>query len=129
MNVFCATGNLGRDAETKSVGEHSVTSFSIAVRSGFGKSEKTFWLNCNAWNKDKIAPYLTKGSRVGVTGELSIREYDKKDGSKGYSVELRVADIDLPPKSHGAPTSTGGGHCEYGSNQDRANMAVDSVPF
>ena len=125
MNVFCATGNLGRDAETKSVGEHSVTSFSIAVRSGFGKSEKTFWLNCNAWNKDKIAPYLTKGSRVGVTGELSVREYDKKDGSKGYSVELRVADIDLPPKSQGEQpsTSTGGGHAKYGE------QPVQDVPF
>ena len=123
MNVFCATGNLGRDAEVKTVGQHTVTSFSIAVRAGFGDKAKTFWLNCNAWNKDKIAPYLTRGSRVGVTGELSVREYDKKDGTKGQSIELRVADIDLPPKSQDAPASTGGGHAKYGE------QPVQEVPF
>jgi single-strand DNA-binding protein len=125
MNVFCTSGNLGRDAEVKQVGEHTVTTFSIAVRSGYGKNEKTFWLNCNAWNKDKIAQYLTKGSRVGVTGELSVREYDKKDGTKGQSIDLRVTDIDLPPKAstESAPSSTGGGHAKYG------NQPVDDVPF
>ena len=122
MNVFCATGNLGRDAETKTVGQHTVTSFSIAVRAGYGKSESKFWLNCNAWNKDKIAPFLTKGSRVGVTGELSVREYDKKDGSKGYSIELRVNDIDLPPKS-----DSGNQQTQAPASSGMAEM--DSVPF
>lgn len=117
MNIACFSGNLGRDAEVKTVGQHTVTTFSIAVRSGYGEKASTFWLNCNAWNRDKLSQYLTKGSRVVVSGELSLREYDKKDGTKGQLLELRVNDIDLPPRqqSEAAPVSTGGGHAKYGS--------------
>ena len=120
MNVFTVSGNLGRDAEVKTVGQHTVTSFSIAAKAGFGDKAKPFWVNCNAWNKDKLAPFLTKGSKVTVSGELSTREYDKRDGSKGFSLELRVNDVDLPPKMQDSSSSP---------NQDAANTSVEEVPF
>ena len=127
MNVCCFSGNCGRDAEVKQVGENTVTTFSLAVKSGYGQKASTFWLNCNAWNKDKLAQYLTKGSRVVVSGELNMREYDKKDCSKGHSLELRVNDLDLPPKASTepapGPTSTGGGAAKYG------DQPVDELPF
>ena len=119
MNVFTASGNLGRDPETKSVGQHTVTEFSIGVKSGFGDKATTFWVKCVMWNKANVAQYLSKGSRVVVSGELSNREFEKKDGGKGYSLELRVNDLDLPPKSQNGAQS----------NQDRVNTAIDEVPF
>lgn len=125
MNVAVFSGHLGRNAELKTVGQHTVTQFSIAVRSGFGDKENTFWVNCAAWNRDKIAQFLVKGIRVVVSGELSMREFEKKDGTKGTSLDLRVNTIDLPPKSEtvSAPASTGGGHEKY------AQPEVDQVPF
>jgi single-strand DNA-binding protein len=102
MNVCVFSGNLGRDAEVKQVGEHTVTTFSLAVKSGYGEKATTFWLNCNWWNRARFLQSLTKGSRVVVSGELSLREYAKKDGTPGQSLELRVIDLDLTPKSDGS---------------------------
>ena len=38
--------------------------------------------------------YLTKGTRVAVSGSLSLREYDK-DGETRTSLELNVQDVAL----------------------------------
>jgi single-strand DNA-binding protein len=118
MNVLTVSGNLGRDAEVKTVGQSTVTQFSVAARSGYGDKQSTFWINCAAWNKDKLAQYLTRGTFVVVSGELNIREYEKKDGSKGQSTDLRVNTITLGPKSstEPAPASTGGGTAKYGTD-------------
>jgi single-strand DNA-binding protein len=118
MNTCVFSGNLGHDPSTKDVGQHQVTEFSLAVKSGYGDRQSTFWVRCQLWNRAKLAEYLSKGSRVVVSGELNMREFDKKDGSKGYSLELRVNDLDLPPKSstEPAPASTGGGTAKYGTD-------------
>ena len=98
MNVWAFTGNLGRDAETKFVGDTSVTEFSVAVKSGYGDKESTTWPKCQMWGQrgEKVALYLTKGQLVGISGEVTLREYEKKDGTgKGYSLEVRVNDLTL----------------------------------
>jgi single-strand DNA-binding protein len=99
MNVLNAIVNLGgKDAEIRyTPGGDAVTQFSVALQSGYGDKQVTTWLNCNMWGKrgETIASYLTKGTRIGITGELTNREYEAKDGSKKYSLELRVSDVTL----------------------------------
>ena len=97
MNNFSATGNIGTAGETKFVGQHSVTEFSVAVKSGFGDKAVTTWIRCQLWGKrgETVAQYLTKGALVGISGELTLREYDKKDGTKGASLECRLNDVTL----------------------------------
>lgn len=102
MNVFTFSGNLGKDAETRYTNGSNptpVTSFSVACTSGWGDKQTTTWIRCNAWGEryEKLAQYLTKGKKVCVSGELSTREYE----GKTY-IELRVNDLDLPPKSEPA---------------------------
>lgn len=109
MNVWNFTGNLGADAESRfTPGGDAVVSFSVGVKSGFGDRATTTWARCQMWGKrgEAVAPYLTKGQLVGVSGEVSLREYDKKDGSKGFSLEVRVNDLTLLGKrdsADGAP--------------------------
>lgn len=93
LNQITLVGNLGKDAEVTKVGEHTVTKFSIATTDGWGKNETTNWHNCVAWNKDKVAPYLTKGSKVGITGRLEYREWTAKDGMKRSAPEIVANDI------------------------------------
>lgn len=124
MNVFTFDGNLGRNAEVKQVGDSTVVEFSVGNQVGWGDKKKTNWLNCALWNREKIAPYLVKGSKVTVTGELTSREYQKKDGSNGFSLEVRVQDVSLPGKVQGeqaqAPVNV----------QQRADdTAGDEIPF
>ena len=98
MNVFTCTTRLYKDAEQRfTSGGDSIVSFKGAVDAGFGQNKTTSWIRFNLWGKrgESVAPYLKKGQLVGVSGEASLREYDKKDGSKGSSLEVRVNDLTL----------------------------------
>jgi len=96
MNVFSFTGNLGKSAETSDVGSSVLTEFTVAVKSGYGDKAVTTWVRCNFWGDrgEAVAPYLIKGSQVGVVGELTNRPYTK-DGVEKYSLEVRVNDVTL----------------------------------
>lgn len=97
MITTIATGTLGRDATTKTLeGGRNVISFSMAVNTGYKDKQVTYWYDCSYFtDKTGIVPYLTKGAKVLVTGEPGSREYDKKDGTKGFALTLRVANIEL----------------------------------
>ncbi|MES2636331.1 MAG: single-stranded DNA-binding protein [Pseudomonadota bacterium] len=99
MNVLNAIVNLGgKDAEVRyTPSGDAVTQFSVALQSGYGDKQMTTWLNCNMWGKrgETIASYLTKGTRIGITGELTNRKYVDKAGAEKYSLELRVSDVTL----------------------------------
>lgn len=103
MNVAILSGNLTRDPETKQVGDNALTTFTLGVQTGYGEKKSTLWVRCNLWNRSKLTQYLFKGSRVTVSGELSMREYTTQDGQPRQSLELRVADLDLPPRQQDAP--------------------------
>jgi single-strand DNA-binding protein len=90
-------GNLGKDAELRHTPNgDSVCSFSVASNSKRGDKDVTTWVRCSLWGKRGTAlmQYLTKGTRVAVSGSLSLREYDK-DGEARTSLELNVQDVAL----------------------------------
>lgn len=98
MNVFTFTGNLGKDADQRHMTNgDSIVSFSVAVKSGYGKSAKTTWVKCSMFGKrgESILPYLVKGQLVGVSGEFSVNEWENKDGQKQTTPEVRVNDLTL----------------------------------
>ena len=99
-NCFSVVGTLGKDAESKSLASgQEVMSFSIACNTGYGDKQKTFWLRCQKWGKATgVFAYLKKGQQVFVSGELSVSEYQKNDGSQGYSIDLNCNSIDLVGK-------------------------------
>ena len=97
MNNWNFTGNLGKPAETRHTSSGDVVvQFSVAVKSGYGKNEKTLWANCSIWGKrgESVAPYLTKGQQVAISGEVSLREYEK-DGQTRQTLDVRVNDLTL----------------------------------
>lgn len=98
MNVWNFTGNLGNDCESRYTPNGDlVVSFSVAVKSGFGERESTTWARCAMFGRraESVAPYLLKGQLVGVSGELTAREWDDKNGLKRTSIEVRVSDLSL----------------------------------
>lgn len=81
MKSITIAGGIGRDAETRTTqGGDKVTSFSVAVNDGVGQNKGTIWFDVSIWGKrgDALAQYLTKGSRVAVSGDLGRREHDGK---------------------------------------------------
>lgn len=99
MNIFAFTGNIGSDAEVRQTAAGlSVCSFSVAVSSGYGDNKKTTWARCALFGKRAeggLVPYLKKGAQVAISGELSMNEFDGKDGQKRTSLEVRVNELDL----------------------------------
>ena len=120
-NVIVISGNIGKDATTRTVGDSVVTGFSLANDTGWGDRKKTTWYECSWWGKrgSALAQYLTKGKNITVVGEVSQRQYTKNDGSVGYSLDVEVRDVTLPSKQGDAP-----------KQQDAPQQADDvDIPF
>lgn len=80
MKTTFAVGNLGRDAEIKTIKDKQYYSFSLACREG---KDKTTWVTvlCESRN-EQLGQYLTKGRPVAVVGRTTINAYiSTKDGS------------------------------------------------
>lgn len=91
LNAVIA-GNIGKSAETRNAGQSTVTSFAVAVEQRGRDGKKTQWVNCSLWGQrgEKLANYLTKGTRVCVSGELTTREHN----GKTY-LEVNASDVTL----------------------------------
>jgi single-strand DNA-binding protein len=131
MNNWNFTGNLGRDAEQKYLpsGE-SVVSFSVAVKSGYGEKASTTWAKCTMWGKrgEAVAQYLTKGQLVGVSGEATLREYEKKDKTTGASLEVRVNDLTLLGKRDDSMPRDAAPETKPGANVPASEYGSE-IPF
>jgi single-strand DNA-binding protein len=108
MNVLSFTGGLGRDCETRFTAKgDAVTSFSVALSSGYGDSKLTTWMNCTIFGKrgESLAPYLLKGSQVAISGEFAARPYTNKAGEEKLSLDVRVNDVTLMGGKQGNQTA------------------------
>jgi len=120
MKQITVAGNIGKDnAVIRTAGDQKVTGWSVAVSDGFGDKKRTIWFQCNFWGArgEKVAPYLTGGSKVTVAGELSTREHD----GKTY-LTINVADVTLQ----------GGGRepdQDRPQQKSRDSLGDDEIPF
>ena len=108
MNNFNAIGRVGRDAVTRyTQAGKPVTGWALAVDKGWGDNKQTVWLDCSLWGErgEKLAQHITKGSQLGVTGEIGTREHD----GKTY-ITLDVRDVTLVGGRGEQQAQTGGGH-------------------
>ena len=96
MNNITIAGQLGKDAEVRYLPNGDpVTSFSVADSQG--RDKPTIWWRCSLFGKraESLAPYLTKGQAVTVSGTVTEREYTDKDGTQKKAMEVRVQDVAL----------------------------------
>ena len=113
MNIFTGIGRLGRDAETKyTQAGKPVTTFAVAIEDGFGDNKVTSWLDCAMFGErgEKLAGYIRKGDRIGVTGSIRLDTYTTRDGAEKSKISPRVADVTLLGDKREGQSNTGGGH-------------------
>lgn len=60
-------------------------------QTGQWETESTTWRRVSFWENqaEAVADQVQKGDRVIVAGDEKLREYERKDGSKGASLEVR----------------------------------------
>lgn len=98
INVICASGFVGKDAEQRwTPNQKCIASFSLPVRQGYGDREKTSWVKCMLFGAkaEKLPQYLTKGTKVTVTGEFVMEEWTDQNGGKRSQPVIIVMDIDF----------------------------------
>lgn len=85
MNIQIISGNIGQDAEVRTTkGGDTVTTFSVAVNEYMGKDKepRVTWFRVEMWNREGIADYLTKGTRVTVQGRARCNAVEDEDSGK-----------------------------------------------
>ena len=97
-------GHCGGPAKTRQAGSSTVTEVSVAVNSGRKGEVSNTWVKISAWGRtgEWLAQDALKGALVLAHGDLTIREYQRKDGTKGTSVELRASSCHVLAGGQGA---------------------------
>jgi len=138
MNKVILIGNLTRDPELTNVGSDgiSVCRFAIAVNRRAKKdgTREADFFNISAWRGlgENCAKFLTKGQKVGVTGEIQIRNYDDKDGNKRTAVDIIADEVEFLSKKGDfgggngdtTPVNNGGD-----AGDEMQPVTDDSLPF
>ena len=139
-NVFSFTGTVGRDAEVRATPSgQSLLSFTVANNIGFGDRQQTLWVRVTLWGKraeGSLQNYLKKGQQVFISGELTQREYQAKDGTTKTSLELNANIVDLvgkrndqvqqPQQAYQQPAQSNTGSA---TNSPSSLDDFDDVPF
>lgn len=96
INNVTLIGRLVKDVELRATQSGKfVGSFTIAVN-GFKEGEADF-INCVIWEKkaEALANFTTKGSKIGVSGQLKTRTYEGQDGKRVFVTEVLVDQVEF----------------------------------
>ena len=116
VNKAILVGRLGADAETRFTQNGTpVSRVSLAMNRQWTDSDKqvheeTDWMSIVIWNKENLATYLTKGTKLYAEGRVQTRSYDDKEGVKRYVTEVVAENLVLlGGNGHSNGNGNGGG--------------------
>lgn len=122
LNKVMLIGNVGRDPEVRYLEGNQanngtapkVATFTLATTERYkdrnGETrENTEWHNIVAWRNtaDIVERYVKKGTQVYVEGRLRTRSWDDQTGSKRYTTEIIVDNLQLLGKRSDNPAAQG----------------------
>lgn len=142
LNQCNFIGRLGQSPEIKNMPSgDAVANFSIACGDDYKdkqgqKVEQTNWVRCVAFGRqaEVIGEYLTKGSKVFISGKQVTRKWQNKEGQDVYTTEINLTNMQmLDSKGDNQGQQQGG----YGGQQQapaqQAPMPADDfdddIPF
>ena len=124
MNLVCLIGRLTKDPELKTTQSgKSVVTFSLAA-DGF---KDTDFIDCVAWNAtaENLAKFKKKGEQIALTGRITTRSYEDRNGNKRKAVEVTCNTIDfVGGKSNGETTKS-----PYSAPQSRNGTQITAEQF
>jgi single-strand DNA-binding protein len=101
VNKAILVGRAGSDAETFfTKSGKPVSKVSLAMNRQWMDSsrqihEETDWVSVVLWNRENLAQYLIKGTRLYVEGRLQARSYEDKDGIRRHVTEVVAESVIL----------------------------------
>ena len=103
-NVVVISGNLTKDPEIKTVGDQSLAKLRVAVNKSVKKDgqweNQPMYFDVDVWGRtaEVCGQYLTRGSKVTVSGRLDWREWETDAGEKRQAVSFVADNVVLPTK-------------------------------
>ncbi len=144
LNQCNIIGNLGRDPETRTFQNGGkVCNLSVAVSENWKdkntgeRKEKTEWIKVAVFGPiaDIAERYLSKGSKVFVSGKFTTRKWQDQSGQDRYSSEivLQGPQAVLTMLGGGSDAGSGGYSQEpasgYGAGGSASDMDESDIPF
>ena len=98
MNTISLIGNICNDVEVKQISnsEKSVVQITLAVKRPFTK-DVTDFIPVVVWNQpaEFLGKYAHKGSKVAVSGRLTSRKWEDKEGNKRTAYEVVAENVEI----------------------------------
>lgn len=129
MNKVFLVGRLTKAPEARTTSSGiSVTTFTVAVNRRANKEETDF-LSVITWRglAESCGKYLVAGQQVAVTGEIHVRNYEAKDGTKRTVTEIQADDIEFLAKPTGAKVTQSNGFAE--EMGEVVDLDEETLPF
>lgn len=102
INRVVISGNLTRDCEVRNTQSGmTLAQFGVAVnervKQGDQWVDRPNYFDCTMFGTraEKIAQYLTKGTKVSIEGKLRYSQWQDNDGNKRSKVEIIVDEIEF----------------------------------
>ena len=142
VNRVVLVGRLVKDPELrKTASDISFATFTLAVDNRVREADGTrgtIFIDCRVFRDqaENLVKATRKGSKVAVDGSLNQRNFERRDGTKGKSIEIVVDSVTFldpnpnrdntaieEPKFDDVPSPANG------SNLDSIDLPDDDLPF
>ncbi len=116
INTFTASGNIGGNCKVAyTQNGKAIATFSLPVKQGYGEHEKVSWVTCKLFGQraeGQLPSYLTKGTKVTVTGEFVLEQWQGQNGEQNKMPVIIVNQLDFTGSANNGV-----------DNQNQQNMA------
>jgi single-strand DNA-binding protein len=138
INNITICGNITKDPELRfTPGGNAVTTFSIASNRSVQDKNTKEWVenvdffNVVAWFRlaENCAESLKKGDRVIVSGRLTQRSWEDKEGQKRYSVEIVANNVGASLEWASCEIRKNPKTESAGAKDDGIDFTDDDIPF
>lgn len=141
INKVIVSGNLTRDPELRQAGTTPVLQFGIAVNDRKKNNQTGEWedvpnfFDVVVWGArgESLSRFLTKGTKVIISGRLRWSSWQTNEGDKRSKVEIVAEDVEFMSRNDGGQ---GGGHAssapQYAppaANAPSPEVLTDDIPF
>lgn len=139
LNRLEIIGNLGNDPDMRYMTNgDAVCNLSVATSERWKdkatgeQKEKTEWHRVSVFGKlaEICGQYLSKGSKVYLSGPIATRKWQDKDGNDRYTTEMKARDmIMLDPKPQGGQQRQDNSQPNTGNDAPVDDDFDDDIPF
>lgn len=137
INKVVVSGNLTRDPELRMAGTTPVLQMGIAVNDRKKNNETGQWedvpnfFDVVVWGArgESLSRFLTKGTKVVVSGRLRWNQWQNAEGEKRSKVEIVADDVEFMNSRNSDGGTGNAGYAAPAPAAPSAEILTEDIPF